>query len=366
MDISVINKLIGTRDQTCVSIVIPTDTVDKRKNLEMLKKATRRTKALLNTREVPDGLKTDLVIKIDSLAALIPKKVSVGLGIFLSQEHLAFILFPFAVKYKIKLGNDFEIRDLLYLKQYSAPYYIVNPSKKGVHLFKGELSELEEIIDGRFPLGYHDDFEYARASIADASASSLKGFEKGKNEITEIRLKAVFREADALLPSYLARDGALLMAGTQKMISLFHAVTAHNKQVICKIYGSFSEENIGKLREAAWEAFVRYRKNDIASIVQNLDEKNNGQVVEGLHDAWIAANEGKGLALVVEKDYHRRAYRTKAKSALHIQTPGKPYTVVSDAVDELIQAVEARKGTVLLTENDQLKNYAHVALVLRY
>lgn len=366
MNINVINNLVGTKDQMCVSIVIPTDPVDKRKNYEALKKSIQRSKALLKAQEVSDEVNADLVRKIDSLAAQIPKTMSDGLGIFISQDHLAVITFPFAVKSKIRVDKSFEIRDLLYLKQYASPYYIVNLSKKAVHLFKAELSELEEIRDGRFPLQYEDDFEYERASIADSSASSLKGFEKGRNEITEIRLKAVFREADTLLKSHLANNGPLLLAGTQKMVSLFNAVTDHKKSIIGKISGSFNEDSVGRLRESAWQAFVRFRKNDIAKVIQNLDEKNNGHIAEGLQGAWVAANEGKGLTLIVERDFYHRAYRDQAQSTLHLQPPKKPYTVIQDAVGELIHVVESRNGKILLTENDQLKDHSHVALVLRY
>ena len=263
------------------------------------------------------------------------------------------------------MGKTFEVRDLLYLKQYGLPYYVLNLSKKGVHLFKGELKELEEVNE-TFPLSYRDDFEYERASIADSSTSSLKSFEKEKCEISEIRLKAVFREADVSIAPRLGDGRQLLLAGTLKMMSLFNAVTDHKKHIIGKISGSFNKNNLLKLKESAWQAYVRFRKNEIVRLIQNLDENDNKHIAVGIEEAWTAADEGKGYVLFVERDYHHRAYRNDAQNNPHFQPPKKPYTVIQDAVDNLIEMVTSKNGKVLLTENDQLKDHSHLALVLRY
>lgn len=361
-----IDKLINNVEESCVSIIIHTDRVDKTKNYESLKKAIQKAKALLKVQRFTIGVKSELGTKIDQLIPQIPVGLSDGLGIYISLTQSAIATFPFPVEQKVKVGKTFEARDLLYLKQYGLLYYVLSLSKKGVHLFKGELNELEEIKDEKFPLSYRDDFEYERASIADSSASSLKGFEKEKGEISEIRLKAVFREADVLIAPRLGDGRQLLLAGTQKKISLFNAVTDHEKHIIGKISGSFNKNNFIKLKESAWQAYVRFRKNEFVRLIQNLDENDNKHIAEGIEEAWTAADEGKGLMLFVERDYHHRAYRKDAQNNPHFQPPKKPYTVIPDAVDNLIKMVESKNGKVLLTENDQLKDHGHLALVLRY
>jgi hypothetical protein len=252
------------------------------------------------------------------------------------------------------------------LKQYSQPYFVLNLTRKGVHLFKGHLQELEEVTDGKFPLLYEDQFEYQPASIADSSSNSLKGFEKDKNQISEIRLKAVFRDADIFVKAYIAGDAKLLLAGTQRMISLYRSITTLNDRLIGKISGSYNQNMLSKLRESAWQAFVRFKKSEVAGMIKELDEKNDGHLAEGLLQAWNAAYEGKGRMLFVERDLHHRGYRKSGPGELHLQPPAKPYTVVDDVVDDLIKTVQTKNGKVIFTENDELKQHDHLALLLRY
>ena len=138
MKIAEIDKLIRNDEESCVSIIIPTDRVDKKKNYESLKKAIQKAKGLLEMQRFTIDVKSELGTKIDQLIAQIPVQVSDGLGIFISRTQLAITSFPFPVEQKVKVGKTFEVRDLLYLKQYGLPYYVLNLSKKGVHLFKGE------------------------------------------------------------------------------------------------------------------------------------------------------------------------------------------------------------------------------------
>jgi hypothetical protein len=60
-----------------------------------------------------------------------------------------------------------------------------------------------------------------------------------------------------------------------------------------------------------------------------------------------AAMEGRGLMLLVEKDLHHRGYRKDEPGTLHLQPPTKPYTIIPDAVDNLIEVVRAKNGKVI-------------------
>lgn len=360
-----ISDLISNMQPPCISIIIPIDPVNKRSNYELLKKSIRKAKTLLNAKAIGEDVKTHITLMLDRSITDIPEKAGNGLGIFLSATTDLIITFPFDVKPKVIVDDVFEMRDLRYLKQYAEPYYVLNLSKKGVQLCKGELDEFQEIQDGKFPLLYEDHFQYERAAIADSSSSRLKSFEKDKTEITEMRLKAVFRDADAMIKAYIAGGKKMLLAGSQRMISLYRSVTNHEHHIAGKISGSFNKNNFGKLKESAWQAFMRFKKNEIDTLVKGLDERNSGHLAEGLPEAWAAANKGKGLMLFVEKDLHHRAY-SKDTDILALDPPKKPYTILPDAVDSLITTVESKNGHVLLTENDQLRAHGHLALVLRY
>ncbi|MFZ6014666.1 MAG: hypothetical protein ACOYXT_30275 [Bacteroidota bacterium] len=361
-----IDRLIQHSQSPSISVIIPLDATDKKTNYETLKKSLQKAKALLKNRAIEEGVKNKINIKLDTVLTYIPERFSNGLGVFISPTQSAIIPLPFKVKLKVAVNDCFETRDLLYLKQYSSPYFVLNLSKKGVHLYYGTMDEFMEVKDGKFPLPYADQFEYERASIANSSSSALKSFERDKNEISEIRLKATFSEADVFVKHHLSNDVKLLLAGTQKMIALFNSVTTLKSQIAGIISGSYSESNFNKLCESTWRTIIRVRNREIARQIEEMKEKRNGHLAEGVQEAWTAATEGKGLLLMVEKDLHHRAYRKETGNKLHLHPPKKPYGIIPDAVDDLIKIVRKKKGKVVLTDNDQLKAFDHLALQLRY
>lgn len=361
-----INSLTSNMQPPCISIIIPRDPANKKSNYELLKKSIRKAKILLNAKPIAEEVKAHITLMLDRSLTDIPEKHGNGVGVFLSATTDLIITFPFDVRPKVIVDHTFEMRNLRYLMQYSEHYYVLNLSKKGVQLHIGERDELEEIHDGKFPLLYKDQFQYERAAIADSSSSRLKSFEKDKTEISEMRLKAVFRDADAMIKGYINGGKKVILAGSQRMTSLYRSITNYEDHIVGKISGSFNRNNFGKLTDSAWQAFIRFKKNEIATLVKDLDEKNSGHLAEGLPEAWAAANKGKGLMLLVEKDLHYRAYRKDNTDTLALNPPKKPYTILADAVDSLITTVESKNGRVLLTENNQLRGHGHLALVLRY
>lgn len=350
----------------CISLIIPTDRLSKARNYELLKNAMRKARKLMSHHQVPDEVNDRLNIQLDTAFIHVPKTVSAGLGIYISPDEHRVVLFPFEVKQKIIVAEQFEIRDLLYLREYAARYCVLNLSKKGVQLYEGTLNTLTEVKDGNFPLLYHDTFEYAHATRADSTNSSLKGFEREKNEITEIRLTAVFRDADVYVRKYLADDTRVLVAGTQRMIALFRKVSQLKHHLAGQISGSYNDNHLEQLQQAAWETIIRIRSKAIDEQIEVIKEKRNGLVAEGMRQAWEQASEGKGQLLLVEKDFHRRAYCKPGEQKLYLQPPVEPYEVIPDAVDTLIDVVRSRKGDVVFTENGKLEDFAHLALVLRY
>jgi hypothetical protein len=230
------------------------------------------------------------------------------------------------------------------------------------------MAKLAEIKDGNFPLLCGDDYEYEPPSIGTSFGSnSLKAFEKDKTAISAIRVKAVLKDADDHLAQYLSRDDTkLILAGTQKVVSAFLGLTRFSKHIIGKVQGSFTEKNVPALENLAWLTLVRNRKTEDEQYVHELIEKSNKNLAEGIQAAWNTAQEGKGLLLAVEKDFRCQAYQKPNDYKLLLQPPRKPYTIIPDAVDDLIETVSKKGGKIMFLENDQLKKLGHLALVLRY
>ncbi len=361
------NTLLKEHGTPCISVIVATEKNAFKKNYEMVKKSIQKAKALLKTKAYPEEIETMLMIKLDKILLRVPEEVEAGVGLYISKNVSQLILFPFPVTPKIVVDQKFEMRDLLYLQQFTKPYYVLNLSKHSVHLFKAYTNELEEIKDNDFPFFYVDQFEYQKASASDDSSGSLKSFEKDKNQISEIRLKSVFKDADAHLQSYLIQEDArLIVAGSQRLVNIFLGLTNFKKHFYGKISGSFDANNLDRLSDAAWGAFIRSQKKEVMEVVNHLPEERKGHLAEGIEQAWTAALEGKGEMLVVEKDFHHRGYQKPEQFKLYLHTPSKPYSMMPDVVSDLIETVSSKNGRVVFAENNDLKEFGHLALVLRY
>ena len=84
-------------------------------------------------------------------------------------------------------------------------------------------------------------------------------------------------------------------------------------------------------------------------------------------EIWGAVEEGRGLDLLVEKDFSQAGFLTNDKPyQLHLRPPKEPHRILADAVDDLIKEVLEKNGNVTFLENDSLRDYQHLALITRY
>ena len=69
---------------------------------------------------------------------------------------------------------------------------------------------------------------------------------------------------------------------------------------------------------------------------------------------------------MVEKDFRKSGFITDDGYQFHERPTGKPYKVVTDVVDDIMEMVLKMGGQVFLTDNHLLKDYQHIALITRY
>jgi hypothetical protein len=356
-----IDALIGQNQPPCVSILIPGNKSDIRKTYDTCKKEIKRAEAMIRSYAIPDAVKKDLLFKLEDSFTKIPAGPFVGWGAFISPGQYQTFTFPFEVIGKVVAGKTFASRDLLYLRQYAIPYYVLHLTKQGVHLFVGHLNILQEIMDDHFPMPYSDCFEYQSVS-PDLRARTRNKANADKGGTPKSRLQAIFRDASGQLAARTGLDDKVFLAGTQDMIQTFQEMGEHIP-IAGKITGTFHDTNVGSLCDRAWLAFDRTRKKDIEAEIANLELKKGNFLATGITEAWSAVNKGKGSALLVEKDVHHRGYQIPGKNTLYLQPPKKPYFTIDDVENELIASIRVKNGEVILTENGLLELFNHIVLV---
>ena len=359
-----LDALITTRG-ICISIIIPTEKASEKKNYEALKKAVQRAKALLQDKSYPEDSKSSLRLKLDEAVKVLPHVVFEGIGVYVSSNQSSLISFPFPVHQKVVVGDRFETRALFYLKQYNAPYYVLIPGNRAVRLYSGVMDKLKEVKDGNFPV-LLEQYEYPPPG-GSAISSSLMANKKDNSALFEQHVKSMLKDTDIYLEPYLSgEDARLILSGTQKITKAFLALTRFSKKVIGMLPGRFSDMNFDLLEISAWQTYIRRKKKEDEQLVRQLIENDHGLLIDGIRDAWKDAHEGKGHLLAVEKDYHCQGFQLPDHDELLLQRPRKPYSVIPDVVDDLVETVNRKNGKIVFMDNGELTSLGHLALILRY
>lgn len=371
MNIPDIDTMLAEKGKPCLSMVIPTHQYsrDRMQNPEIIEKAIQKAKRLLvngawnrnDIHQVEEKIQA-LLGSVDSM------RLQEGLAIFVSPNVMKIHLLPFPVKEKIMLGQSFDIRDIVYFNQLLTPYFLLALSRKRIRLFKGSGRDLQEVVNNDFPQQYVEEYEYERPSLGSSTGSSLKAFERDKSVVQEDREKMFFRKADAILNKYLREDTRLFVAGVTEAIANFQESSHHLKNFAGKIEGNFDLDALHPLAETTWKKIQDAIRNENQALLIKLQKYIGRQLaVDGIIDVWRTAKEGKGLTLLVEKDYQVTAYQhVDDPSAISLTPPAGKYELMTDAADDVIKVVKEKGGSVAILENGQLENFNHIALLLRY
>ena len=367
-----IEQLLEESGAPCISVILPMQRLSRNRanNPEVLNNALSLAKNLFFISYSQPNKEIDGVIKkLDDLAESIDfTHLEDGIGLYVSPNISKLVIFPFPVIEKVKVGNTFEIRDLLYYQNTILDYSILSISKRHIHLYDAHEKKLTEVKNKEFPINYEETYEYARPTIGTSfSNSSLKGFERDKSVIEEIRLVDFLRIADDLLDKYIGKDSPLIISGGKKEIADYMQITNNAKRIIGKITGNY---NIDKqLANLAWNYVHDYLTHQNQLLLENIRELFGVEMLAvGLEDVWKAATEGKGLELIVEKDFERSAYISKDSYNLKLKKPidNTSYKFVGDAIESLIKITREKKGKISFVDNGEMNEFDGIVMKLRY
>ncbi|MBZ4191641.1 hypothetical protein [Niabella beijingensis] len=356
---------------TCISVILPAHQFSTEKALikNTLNDALAKVKELLYY----EGREAEIEVLMryaDELSGTIDfTNNAEGLGLFVSSGAKLVVRFPFPVEEKVMVTDHFELRELMYKEYYATPYYLLLLTAQGGRLFQGSWNTVFEIKDNGFPMSYTDDYIYARPAHSSSSAgyAHVKDFEKDKSELETIRLRDFFRHLDKALDACLVTDAPLIVLGVKKELSLFAQVSSHLQQVIDKIAGNYNHDNKKQLAQLAWNVMLRYFENEAKDLMETFEEKLGEHLgLSDIQDIWVAAREGRGLKLLVEKDYRRPAFLAENEYHLYLHPPKKMKKALPDVVAVIIESVLEKNGSICFVENGLLKQYNRMALILRY
>jgi hypothetical protein len=355
----------------CISIIVPTHRTspDRKIDKAEVENAIDKAKQLLQFKYPRKDIKSLLQSLDDQLKDIDFIHNTEGLGLYISSEVKLLVHFPFPVMEKIMVDDNFEIRDLLYKINYDQPYYVLMLTEKIARLFEGSWNNLFEIKEDHWPLKYEDEYAYSKPvrSSSFAGHAHVKMFEKDKSELEAIRFENFYRQLDRGLDTYLRKNTSLIILAPEKESSWFEKVSKHKENIIHKVNGSYSYNNLKSVSDIVWPVMYEHLQSERNQLINEFKEMIGGhRGLSGIQNVWEAAKEGKAFKLLVEKDYRCPGFVTDNDYNLYLRSPKAVHKILPDAVDELIETVLQENGKVYFTDNDLLKDYSRIALITRY
>ena len=361
-----IKDMVREKGETCVSIIVPTHRVGQDRQADRLE----IERAVAVAKKAVMDRPGDLALAIDSLFQQIDfTRNKEGIGIFVSPHLRQLVRFPFTVTRKIVVEESFDLHDLLYIENYSTVYYLLDISKKIIHLFRGVMDHLEEIKDDNFPKEFVEDYEYNKPSPSGSATgyAQVKDVEKDKSILHQARLRKILQQADKSLSKYIFnKDVPLLICGPEKNLAIYRSVTNHVGNIVTPMTDNYKGASIHDLAILAWPQIKSYLDEQKLKLVSDFKEKlGKGLAACGVEDIWPAASEGRGLILLVEKDYEKAAVVTSNNKS-SLEYPDVKHIKYPDVVNEIMTTVLDKNGKVIIVEKNVLKDYKRIGLIMRY
>jgi hypothetical protein len=338
-------------------------------NPTLVFKAIQKVKQILTQTNVPKDMREALQLKLEQIEKQIDYiRLQEVLAIFVSQNISIVDSFPVKLKEKIAVGKRFALKEIYYLAQHSQPYYLLALSKKRVPLYRCEGRLLHEIRNNDFPKVYTNEYEYAYPSLGSSTGPGIKNVEGDKSVVEEGRQIDFLKQVDKGVGKYLKDNMQLIVAGVDEELANFKHTTSHGKNIIGVIKGNYAVDALQSLSDMAWEKIKISMQENTEHLLNKLAESlGKNSAIDGIRDVWAMTKLGRGLTLLVERDYSCPGFIDPTNEVkLYLNPPSVKHDFVADAVEEIIGVAADKRGDIVVVENGQLEKYGRIALLLRY
>jgi hypothetical protein len=267
-----------------------------------------------------------------------PPAIAGGVALFASRGFTASFPLSVAVRGRVVVDDTFAPRDLVDHVRRSVSFTLMTVSDSKIRLLHGSPKVLTEVTAEPFPLVRGED---------ESSASWT-------------------RRGVAALKLYATSDThPLLLAGVERQV--VELVDRSGMTPLAIVKGNHDRTGRGELHRLAWAEVETWLDQREATAVDRLEQARNRTVyASGIDELWVLANEGRVEHLVVERGFE---YPARLDGDALVPVPDVEVTdpdVIDDAVDELIEAVVTRRGSVVLVDDGVLHDAGRVAAELRW
>jgi len=297
---------------------------------------------------------------LESLAGLEkeidPNYLLDSLHVFISNSTRVVVRSPWSTPQNtVHLSDSFALRPLIKAYTRSQEYLIMLLSQSGVRLYHAlNDAVLEEVRNGEFPIG------------------------ETRHYLTSGNNKSDPKLVDDMVREFLNKvDKALVQVSSE---------TGHSAVVICTednytrlmqvadkptVYLGYAAVNYNatanhQIAAQAWEVVRKSQEETREKAIEEVQEAvSTGKVITDLNEVFRAAKEGRGELLVVHQDFSQAVKMIDEFTFEFVSDPSAP-GVIDDVSSVIAWEVLSKKGRVVVTGNDRLKDLGEIVLKTRY
>jgi hypothetical protein len=352
-----LEKIKAIQTYPSVSILFPThrqhpeNKQDSIRIRNLVNEAKNRLLKEFSNRDIKDLLSNldEIVNKIDYNYTLD------GMAIYISNEHSFRYDLHFPVKERVQIDKSFAIRDIVFGINRSEMYYTIMISEKETKLFSCVRNNLDENKSEYFPF---QNTLYLTDTSDTSNDRIHPNLERSKNYLREIdkRIKIINED-----------ESNLLIAGSERTISMFKDISTQKNLIKAEVRGGYEKINEKDFADLVWEEMKKSNREKRELVLEELNTAvKTNKYATGIDEVWKCTIEGRGKTLLTEINYQYPA-TVDEKGLNLIQTNiDNGEEVIDDAIDLIIEKIIDKGGKVVFFDNDQLNNYNKIALILRY
>ncbi len=363
MNRSDITQLQAVHSFPSVTILLPTEQrwPESRQNPIRVGNLVREAEERLRS-ECSARIWTPLIERLDALANRVDyEHLDAGLALFVNAEIARSVTLPFPVRERVVVDETFAVRYLVAAEQYTPRYLVLVLSEQPTRLFAGRGDRLTALEGHGFPVAYEGPGPEGTRPLPGGRGTHT-------SEYRDEYRRQFFRAVDEALGTALSAEPLpVVVAGVERYLAMFEEITAHRQAIVATVTGNYDATLAQEIAAVVWpkmQAYVAQKQQDALDALAAA--VNAARYVSGIEEIWRVAQEGRGATLLVEEGFAFPALVDPSGMAIHGASNRLVPGVIDDAVNELVETVVNKGGTVVFVPDGTLTAHQRAALILRY
>lgn len=363
--------LLNNKGEICFSLITPLAKLNplREKNELIVKRAIQHIEEQA-AKIYPSKDVAPYIKKIKELATQIDyTHPPDGLGIWISDNIALVERFPFTPLDIAQVGTRFLIKELLALQEVNHSFITILLTEKESKVYEGNNLQLTELSLPSIAALYKEKYEYATPSRASSYAGNahVKSYERDEEIVNQEKRKKIFTTIDRTIQRLYNSNMPLIIIAESRLSNEYCKISSHPPSLVQCVEKDPSHLSKYELLQICKDCMETLRKKEQKRTLKVLKESVGiGHARVGLQACWRAVQESNCRILLVEKNYAQLGFLTQDPLYLFLSPPRTTHQILTDAVDELIELVLKKKGSVLLVEPGMLTHENKIGLITRY